>query len=58
MAYFLQDQAVPQESQTVSVNVPINWESQSSCLGVFQVKPESQVETGHRKVYVSDACHH
>ena len=41
MAYFLQDQAVPQESRAVSVNVPINWESQSSCVGVFQVKPES-----------------
>lgn len=42
MAYFLQDQAVPQGSRTVSVNIPINWENQSACVDVFQVKPESQ----------------
>ena len=42
MAYFLQDQAVPQESRRVSVNTPVNWESQSSCVDVFQVKSESQ----------------
>ena len=42
MAYFLQDQAVPQASRTVSVNIPVNWENQSSCVDVFEVKPESQ----------------
>lgn len=42
MAYFLQDQAVPQGSQTVSVNIPSNWENQSACVEVFQIKPESQ----------------
>lgn len=39
MAYFLQDQVVPQGRQLSGV--PVYWESQSSCVDAFQVNPGS-----------------
>ncbi|MCG8620440.1 MAG: hypothetical protein MJE68_00380, partial [Proteobacteria bacterium] len=42
MAYFLQDQAVPQASQTVNVNIPSNWKSQSLLFLIGDKIPECE----------------
>ena len=52
MAYFLQDQVVPQGRQ-LSQGVPVYWESQSSCVDAFQVKPGSQEWKLHEEKFTS-----
>ena len=41
MACLLQDQVVPVEGPDMTFSVPLHWERQSSCVQVFQVRPEA-----------------
>ena len=41
MACLLQDQVVPVEGPDMTFSVTLHWERQSSCVQVFQVRPET-----------------